>query len=344
LAIDNGANLEARGQLIELLRTKSPFGLTASGVSAWAGYGTWKQILKHLADAVVKYSRGAIPNADILIENNPDPLSCAVQLGIHLGPHFPEIIRTEFGPNGVVPHDVLFRIASFSFCHYLTLNFDTSLERVHTQLAKPAGSITIANRTDFLRFLGSTDGAPDTRKIVHLHGQFDDPTDLIALTTHGYRRLYHEGRFFRNAVWMLAVAKPIVFLGYGFNDKYFNEALREARLDNTDGAAQPRHFAVEGIWPEQRDVGRRYQLNDEYLIQPVFYEIRGTPENPDHQGFVELVTGISTELQLTGKPAELPANQAALGHVPPPNDLRRAAEIGDALLRRIDPGGNDVQG
>ena len=278
--MDNGANLEARAQLIELLNTKRPFALTASGVSAWAGYGTWSQILKHLADAVEKYSRGAIPNADIIIENNQDPLYCAGQLGIHLGPRFGEIIRTEFGPNGVAAHDVLFRIASFGFCHCLTLNFDTSLERVHAQLARPAASITITNRNDFLGFLGSIDGTPDTRKIVHLHGMFDDPPDLIALTAVGYQRLYHESRFFRNAVWMLAMAKPIVFLGYGFNDRFFNEALRDARMDNTDPGAQPKHFCIEGIWPEKKDAPRRYYLNDEYLIQPIFYEILSLPKMP----------------------------------------------------------------
>ena len=35
--IDNARNLEARGQLVNLLRTGLPIGVTGAGVSVWAG-------------------------------------------------------------------------------------------------------------------------------------------------------------------------------------------------------------------------------------------------------------------------------------------------------------------
>jgi hypothetical protein len=328
---------------VDTLRTRRAFAVTASGVSKYAGYGTWWEVLHRFAEEARKVSRGAIPEPAVLLQNNPDPLHCAKQLAIHLGPHFRGVIRTEFGPNGVTPHDVLYRIANLPFDHVLTLNFDTSLERVHEELGKAATSISVTNRAELLEFLRSIAADGYDRKVVHLHGLFSDDPDEIALTNQGYRRLYHENTFLNKVLWMFAVSRPLIFLGYGFNDDVFNGALRAAAWDAEDND-EPRHFCIMGIWPEDNDVGIRNNHNDSYRVQPIFYDLRGTPENPEHQGFVELVTGISEEMRVTGKPLPVVAPQPAPQLPPAAQDLRRAQEMGDALLERADPGGNDVQG
>jgi hypothetical protein len=146
LPIDPARNLDARQRLVAALRTQRTLGVTGAGVSAYAGYGTWWGVLHRLAEEVERQSRGAVPDADVVINANPDPLHCARELGRLLGDaRFQRFIQVEFQPRTTTPHDVLYRIANLPFAHFLTFNFDTSNERVHEAVGRPCASVTTAN-------------------------------------------------------------------------------------------------------------------------------------------------------------------------------------------------------
>ncbi|MGA8150776.1 MAG: SIR2 family protein [Terriglobales bacterium] len=151
--------------------------------------------------------------------------------------------------------------------------------------------------------------------------------------------------FFRHALWSLATSRQFVFLGYGFNDTAFNNVMSEAAWDLGEDQ-DPYHFAVYGIWPAEDDAPLRNTYNDTYLIEPVFYELRGNHNAPDYSAFVELVTGIANELGAGGAPEGLVIPEEvrpAIGDAGPgQDDLRRARELGDAILDRFDPGGEHV--
>ena len=68
------------------------------------------------------------------MDNNPNPLHCAKHLGAYFGPRFAEFIQAEFGLNGKKPDQLLFRLCWLPFKHFLTLNFDCSLEQIHGTL------------------------------------------------------------------------------------------------------------------------------------------------------------------------------------------------------------------
>jgi hypothetical protein len=111
---------------------------------------------QRLAEEVERQSRGAVPDADVVINANPDPLHCARELGRLLGDaRFQRFIQVEFQPRTTTPHDVLYRIANLPFAHFLTFNFDTSNERVHEAVGRPCASVTTAN----------DGGAPDPSEI-----------------------------------------------------------------------------------------------------------------------------------------------------------------------------------
>lgn len=341
LPIDIEQNLRARQRLIELLRTGQALALTGAGVSVWAGYRTWDKVIRVLGDAVREYNRGEV-DPDVVIQDNPDPLHCAQRLGTYLGPRFPEFIRTEFGPNGVSPHDVLYRIVSFPFKHIVTLNFDTSAEQAHAATGQACGTIRCSTRRELASFLRGMEGQGYERQVVHLHGIYYDPPEVIALTEQGYRSLYGD-QFFLKMLWLLMVSKRLVFLGFGFKDSDFSHALRTAARDIHEN--DPCHFAIVGIRPDQNANAIRNTYNDNYLTEPVFYEVLGDRENSNHQGFVELINGISDELggPVRILPEAMPP-QPPQPHGPEPEDLRRAEHLGDVLLERVDPGGDDVQG
>jgi len=105
----NGRNLEARQQLVDLLRTgRLPIGVTGAGVSVWAGYPCWPDLITRLAQEVRRRTRDEV-DTDLVIQNNTDLLHCAQRLGTYLEPDFARFIRAEFGDNGLVLHDVLFK-------------------------------------------------------------------------------------------------------------------------------------------------------------------------------------------------------------------------------------------
>jgi hypothetical protein len=346
MPIDPARNRDARDALIAVLRTNRALGVTGAGVSAYAGYGTWWQVLHRLAEEVERHSRGVVPDADAIINANPDPLLCARELGRHLGDtRFQRFIRDEFQPKTSTPHDVLFRLANLPFAHYLTFNFDTSHERVHEQIQQACDSVTTASDAHLLEFLRNFDIPTYGRKSVHLHGLYSDPIDRIVLTNAGYARLYRNNNFFRQALWTLATSRPMVFLGYGFNDTTFNNVLAGAAWDLGDDQ-DPYHFAVIPVWPADDDVPKRNTYNGRYLVEPIFYEIRGNANAPDYSGFVELITGIANELGAAGLPDRLISAErlvpAAQIVAPGEDESRRARELGDAILDRVDPGGNDV--
>jgi hypothetical protein len=343
LPINNERNLRARAQLILALRTSQPFAFTGAGVSIYAGYGSWKQVIRRLADRVAERC-GEEVNADVVVRNyEADPLLCAQKLGRYLGNvEFGDFVRNEFGPNGVSPADVLYRLVGMPFRHFATLNFDPSLEQVHGVLGRPCGSVSTSDRRSIARFMREMDGKDCTRQVIHLHGMHSDAPEFIALTEQGYRRLYRDNQWFTNFLWLLAVSKRLVFMGFSFQDFDLLSNLRDATRDIQENGLC--HFAIVHIRPDDDDGPIRTQLNDRYLIEPIFYEVIGDDEHADHRGFVELVNGLSDELGVTASApdAAVPGNGEVLAAQPEADDIRRAEQLGDALLGRIDPGGGDV--
>jgi hypothetical protein len=338
LPINVERNEGARIRLLTALRRGHSLALVGAGVSVWAGYGSWGQVIGHLADAV----HAALPEVDTqrIIQNNQNPLHCAKHLGGYLGPRFGEFIQAEFGPNGQKPNDLLFRLCSLPFRHFLTLNFDYSLEQIHTALGCAYQSVSTRNLPDLLRFMRAHDGMDAARCVLHLHGTFADPPEYIALTNDGYARLYPDGTLFRKFIWWLTTSKCLIFLGFGFTDSDFLNAIRQAAWDLRD-EENPIHFAIRGIRPDENDEAIRNELKDSYKIEPIFYELSAHPQNR-HAGFAALIEGIAVDLELPVlAPAVIPREVAPVAAAEP-DDLRRAEQLARELVEKLDPGGDDV--
>jgi hypothetical protein len=223
-------NNRARDRLIAQLRTGHLLGCTGAGLSIWAGYRSWSEVIERLAAEVERHRRGEINTRIVLRNLNRDLLLCAQRLGSDLGePAFTEFVRGEFGPIGVPVHDVLLHIAAFPLRHVLTLNFDVSYETAHVAIGGTCQTISSRDRAALARFLRDMDNPEYPRHAVHLHGKYDDPVIEIALTELGYTRLYRDA-LFKNFVWSMAT-KRLLFLGFGFTDTDFTNILRECSRD-----------------------------------------------------------------------------------------------------------------
>jgi hypothetical protein len=313
--------------------------MTGAGVSVWAGYRTWKQVIDRLA-AVVTERRDGEVNAEVIVRNHTDLLFCARALGAELLPEqFTEFIRQEFGPNGKASPELLYRLVQMPFRHVLTLNFEQSFEEAHAALQLKCGTISCCSRPAIATFLALMDLATYPRQVVHLHGVYTDPNDTIALTENGYRHLYRDNRLFQQFLWLLAATKRIVFFGFGFEDTDFLNSMRDAARDVYPNGT--RHFAIMAISGADDDAPIRQRLSERYLVEPIFYELVEDGANP-YAGFPALINGIAHELALPAPPVVQLAEPRAVEPAAEPADLQRAADLADQLLGRIDPRGNNV--
>lgn len=338
MPINQEKNARALERLIASLRGgKPPLALTGAGVSVWAGYGIWRAVIENLANAVWDLDPG-IDTAKI-IQDNPNPLHCAKRLGAYLGPRFRDFIHAEFGPNGKVPSDILFTLCSLPFRHFLTLNIDCSLEQIHPKLNRQCVSVTTSNLLALTAFMRDHDSNGITRHVLHCHGSYTDPLEHIALTNDGYARLYQDGSLFLRFLWWLATSQSLVFLGFGFTDSDFLNAIRRAAFDLPQG---PVHFAVYGIASDTNDEAIRNTWNDSYRIDPIFYELNDGAEHR-HARFGDLIRGIATQLQVP----EIPKPTVVKNEpVPLTSDaaenLQWANELASEFVDKIDPSDGDV--
>lgn len=335
MPINADRNQRARQKLVAALRTNRAYALTGAGVSWWAGYKLWPGVLNSLAADVDERYPGE-HNTDVILQNNGDPLLCAQKLGKILGDRFRDFIRREFGPRDKPPHDVLLRLIALPFRHFLTLNFDDSIENAHRIVGKNCPSVTCSEVREMSAFLLERETKP--RQMVHLHGLYSDPIERIALAERGYDWLYSQ-TIFKKFFWSIFSSHTLVFMGLGFQDMDLNIAMRDAGrdLETTDLT----HFALVGIEPDQNDQEVRNNFKGRFLIEPVFYPV----VNNDHSEFVNLINGLLSDLNIA-QPVTDDAGAAAQPIAPAPQpinaDLEQLRRIQDAAIDQLDPEGEQA--
>jgi hypothetical protein len=169
-----------------------------------------------------------------------------------------------------------------------------------------------------------------------LHGKLSDPIGRIALTEDGYTALYRDP-VFKSLLWLLCATRTLLFAGFGFTDNDFLRTLRDSTRDVQ--ICGPCHFAIVGLHPNQPDAERRYYFNESYLIEPIFYEVNTVGGQQNHDGFIEVIERIATS---TGAPIQARA-PFTVAKVAEAEELQLAATLTDRVVRRLDPGGEDVQ-
>lgn len=343
LPINAERNLRARAGLVEMLGSGRTFAATGAGVSVWAGYPTWPQLITHLANAV-RDDRGEEVDVDMIVRNYQNPLQCVQVLGreFRTTQMFAHFIRREFGPPQNDPHEVLYRFSGLPFRHIVTFNFEESLERAYSAMGTECGSISSVTRADVAQFIWEMDTPGYNKKVVHLHGRASDPPERIALTEDGCATLYDDP-FFCNFLWLLFSSRRLLFAGFSFSDFDFIAKIREAARHVRDNGLC--HYAIVGIRPEENDQALRNQMNGSFLIEPVFYPIDQNGNYGGHEAFVELINGLAQELGgfIEMQPQQQPealTGGTALGA----DELRQAERLADRFVDRVDPGGGDVQG
>jgi hypothetical protein len=318
-------NDEAREQLIETLRSKGPILVTGSGVSTYCGYRRWGAVIDRFAEFVEACSPGCDAKK-IVKDNSTDLMIAATALTELAGDRVREFMAAEFGPNGVRLPDLVIKLCAMPFAHYLTFNYDTSLERILQTLHQPYEVTTTADFSPLIEFLRSRN---PQRRVVYLHGRYTDPPQTLAWAQAGYRRRYAEDGPFRRFLWWSFMTQSLFFAGVGFREFELNFQWWNFAGDMPKNVFP--HFAIVGLWPNENAASIRNVWNKRYCVEPLFYPIDDSKGYEDHSEFEKLIFSIWNQLQLP---------QPAMVDTRPVNALIVAADPGslkvlDQLSRKF---------
>jgi SIR2-like protein len=302
MLIDTESNTNAYRQMVEAIRSGSPFGFAGAGVAAGLGYPSWAQLIDRLADEVQRvrgenvvdpYGR---PLRLVDIRDMRSSLVRAEILKHNLAERYSEFMRETFGPidRNV---DSVADLVALPFRHLLTSNYDPSLERAIASAGRTAHSLCLMPQeiADFVNHRREVDYA---RRVIHVHGRYDRP-DTLVLTEADYARNYnaHEIRTF----WtVIVIDETCVFFGFSFTDDDLMDGFNLRNFQRVNPQfARVRHYALVAIEDPSKEVGERMVYNVRFGVEPIFY----TKQDAQFSGYSDALRQIRRDVLPLAIPA-----------------------------------------
>jgi hypothetical protein len=272
--VDTERNRAAYVELVEVLNGRRALAFAGTGAVSSLGYPTWDGLISRLATEVraiqgeqVQSSGQSITVDQVLREFKDRPLVQAQILKENLGEQYFPLMTTLFGPIQRTVGTIADLVA-LPFKHLLTSNYDISLELHHSPANRPP-SICL-NHPAAAEFITNFTDDNYERRIVHVHGRYDEPEHII-LTEEDYGR-YVQSAVFQEFWHVVPAASRFVFFGFGFQD--FDLLYTFRRRIMALGANQHgnrRHFAIMPLSDPASDGAVTVRMRMQYGIEPVFF-------------------------------------------------------------------------
>jgi hypothetical protein len=131
------------------------------------------------------------------------------------------------------------------------------------------------------------------RHIVHVHGKYDDPANIV-LTKLEYDSFYARVPVARKFWEIVPVVRRCVFLGFSFSDPELTEKFNLRELHSAHSETQAfGHFAVLAINDSEMETALRAEYTAEYGVESVFYD----PIDAKYTGYSNVVQKMANELR-----------------------------------------------
>lgn len=195
---EDNANEEGKCQLIKLIASGEAIVLVGAGSSKRVGYPDWDGLLKKLVDKTNDFGFDFRLNPK---RCKKSPLIYAEDIKTHICNRdsievYHCILDKVLEPATINPNVDNFHkmLVSLPFKAILTTNYDLVLEAALESVGiKPAHNNSLTLHQDYeiklMKFVRSLSKPKTPRKIVHLHGIYDNPKTII-LTSEDYKVAY----------------------------------------------------------------------------------------------------------------------------------------------------------
>src|SRR5215212_7090199 len=188
-----------------LVQSGNAIAFIGAGVSRWVDYPSWNDLLKQLAQA-------ATGTGDLPLTNDA-PWNAEMIRGMFTPPSkYFDTLRTIFAPK-TTSHEVLARLVTMPFRHFITTNYDDSLEQAHAAIPGTKPPVTIewndeARVRDFITNTSTLD-----RAFFHIHGWHEAP-EAIVLSERDYAARYVNSVSAQRKLFAIFATHRIVFFGF----------------------------------------------------------------------------------------------------------------------------------
>jgi hypothetical protein len=305
-------SVDAFVKLVETIKRGKCVAFVGSGISQDAGYPSWKQLVKQMADsAEVPLNDGDLDNEDTYTTILD---KCKERL--NRDQYYDEMVRI-FDPDTKKPYSEMHRlILEIPFVSHFTTNVDDCHLRALRHVADPP-----FNKKYFLYPTLEFDGLKD-RSIYYLHGKVGYRHSLV-FSESEYRRAYDTESSLPEFLVYCFKRYDCVFLGYSLKDPAINQIIKKSkgRLDweNAQRSEQerellpePKRFAVmlapyespplanvllSGERQSERvDLLKNEMLLKELNIMPIYYQKKVSGDSDDHSSLFHIIDNLHSHL------------------------------------------------
>ncbi|HTE45275.1 MAG TPA: SIR2 family protein [Gemmatimonadaceae bacterium] len=257
--------------LERLVQSGDALAMIGAGCSARMGYPAWGALLNHMHDRLSqRHGEGAQSGRESL-RRHDDMLWRAEEYRRLLGPDYGQLLTEQFSCELAID-DCIKDIVALPFRHMLTTNYDTSLERAHSQVrTEELHRVDWGDEPAVLEFLYRFFDPSYGRQYVYLHGRINN-LDNVVFTDDDYTTRYLRSEGTVKRLFALFALQKMVFFGFSLTDPDLMAILRQVNV--AVGFTEPRHVALVGLdGTEDREI-HRGRLIKKFGINPVFYDRR----------------------------------------------------------------------
>ena len=272
-------------KLRQILEQSDTVLFIGSGISTWSGLPSWADAVEELAQFLE--AAGVSPEL-VRDEAKKGDLIQAASYGLDrlTEQQMGEFIRSLCRCGTARPEEIHRKIVNLGPRYYVTTNYDDLIEQSLRKWREGRPFQTVTNR-----HLTETAAITQTHASDYVfkpHGDAGDMASII-MSREQYRALLPQGdrHAALEALWILLVSRPVVYLGFGLRDPDFMY-LRDIIRNTFQGGTRDHYAVMADVSDAECDYWRRH-----YGIHIVGYATKpGSDGRRDHTDLVALLDGL----------------------------------------------------
>lgn len=251
-------------QLVELMYAGAVVPFVGAGISASAGFSSWKDHLRHQG----KTAHIATGRIEALLASGEYETVLEEIEAVRGREVFIQEIRDEFSRNLTIP-DVVWRISELFTDTVITTNYDRLLEQSFE--TGEAGRVQVINGLNALE-------QPDPKKItvIKLHGDIREPKRCI-LSKNQYDEAYGNGSLNMHKPIPKLLAyhyknSSLLFMGCSLSNDRTVQVFRKIREGMGEEEETKQHFSIEQAPGTLEEIAQRNAELAKLGITPIWFE------------------------------------------------------------------------